>query len=274
MSDSELHPLRQQRHNSLLGCSPPPPPASSSGPPLLSACLLFMNLNPRESSPKRLRLIYKASGRVAFLKASGTALAEGFCAGDEPSGGRASFPHRERPLRSRFGPLLSGPAAAGEARGSLSVQPLPFVPSSSRHTPSQLLRGPHTALPSLRASAPPAIRLSEGGEAAAGVSFDAHQGLSEPPSVRKLGAPNKSWAGSSYRASMEPPQAGRLAGAPRSGSACYCAKWRLASCARGELWKKPFLSCILTSAILVPVPVQQFLEVDYLLVLFGRTGKS
>ncbi|XP_017601394.1 PREDICTED: uncharacterized protein LOC108449540 isoform X2 [Corvus brachyrhynchos] len=29
---------------------------------------------------------------------------------------------------------------------------------------------------------------------------------------------------------MEPPHSGRLAGAARSGSACCCAKWRLASC--------------------------------------------
>lgn len=102
--------------------------------------------------------------------------------------------------------------AGGEARSASEGRrsscrsyraPLPFAisPPSFRCARSSLcLPGP--------ASAPPAIRLIEGGEAAAGVSFDAHQGLSEPPSVRKLGAPDKSWAGSSYPVSMEPPQSG------------------------------------------------------------------
>lgn len=81
--------------------------------------------------------------------------------------------------------------------------PLPFAISP----PSSCSTRTPPCLPCL-ASAPPAIWLIEGGGAVAGVSFDAHQGLSEPPSVRKLGAPDKSWAGSSYPASMEPPQSG------------------------------------------------------------------
>lgn len=41
-----------------------------------------------------------------------------------------------------------------------------------------------------------------------------------------------------------------------------------------ELWMKPFLSGVLTSAVCCPVLVQQFLLVDCPLVLFGAKGKS
>ncbi|XP_040979916.1 uncharacterized protein LOC121233364 [Aquila chrysaetos chrysaetos] len=147
-----------------------------------------------ESLPRSvLRLIYKGTRRAV----------------NEPR-----FPFRERHLGSRYGLLLSGPAGAGKARGSPASQgrrsfcrlhgtPLP----STTSPPSSCSARTPPCLP-CPASAPPAIRLIEGGEAVAGVSFDAHQGLSEPPSVRKLGAPDKSWAGSSYPASMEPPQSG------------------------------------------------------------------
>lgn len=49
---------------------------------------------------------------------------------------------------------------------------------------------------------------ARGGREAAGLSLDAHQGPSEPVAVRKLGAADKSGAGSASPASMEPPRAG------------------------------------------------------------------
>lgn len=114
-----------------------------------------------------------------------------------------------------LGRQRSFPQSVRERR-SFPSAPIPVLLRETARGERSALCGPGGQLGSAappatsppRSARPQPLRRSEGGEAAAGVSFDAHQGLSESPSVRKRGAPDKSGAGSRCPASMEPPHAG------------------------------------------------------------------
>lgn len=178
----------------------PPPQHPAGGRHYSQLRPLVANLKERGKFSSR------SARRTAWRRSGGgvgglSGPASGLCGAPSDCRGlrwQRSFPQSVRELRS----FPSAPIPVllqGTARGNGSALCGPGGPLGAAAPPT-------TSPP--RSARPQPLRRSEGGEAAAGVSFDAHQGLSEPPSVRKRGAPDKSGAGSRSPASMEPPHAG------------------------------------------------------------------